>query len=345
METPYGEIAVMRHVYQSHRGGETYVPLERDGRLVNGNTTPRFAKTVSWKYSEMSAGRLIADLGENHGRTISGKFVQQTMARVGILLSTYEKEWTYSLPVDLPPIALISLSRDGTTTPILGQGYRETMNGTISLFDSLGQRVHTIYVAKAPEYGKTAFNETFLLEILKIKRLYPKAHYIGLADGSADNWTFLEPLTDIQILDFWHATEYLSKVSKVVFSDKTVGHKWLNEACHRLKNDKGAVKVLIKQMKGFIKVAKKSALMIIQTAITYFTNQRKRMKYHKHVKANYPIGSGIIEAACKTITKQRLSNSGMRWKIETVDNVLACRTLTHTNQRWEQTWNFIAKAA
>lgn len=335
----------MRHVYQSRRGGQTYVPLDHDGCLINGNTTPRFAKTVSWKYSEMSAGRLIEDLGENHGRSISGKFVQHTMTSVGMLLSKHEKEWTYSLPVDLPPIALVSLSRDGTTTPILGQGYRETMNGTISLFDNLGQRVHTIYVAKAPEYGKTAFNETFLLEILKIKQQYPKAKYLGLADGSPDNWTFLEPHTDIQVLDFWHATEYLSKVSKVVFLDKQAAHIWLNEACHRLKHDKGAVKDLVKEMKGFRMVAKKSALLIIQTAITYFTNQRKRMKYHKHVKDNYPIGSGIIEAACKTITKQRLSNSGMRWKIETVDNVLACRTLTHTNFRWEQTWNFIAKAA
>jgi hypothetical protein len=336
-------VNVLRHVYQSSKGGATYIPMEVGGCLINGNTTPRFGKLIGWKYSEMSSGRLIEDLSENHGRVISGKFVQQTMDRIGQMIRQPKEEWAYLLPPDLPDIAAISISRDGTTSPIKGQGYRETMNGSISLFDKLGERAHTIYVAKAPEYGKKAFNESLMAEILKIKSLYPKAQSIGLADGSADNWTFLEPHTDIQVLDFWHATEYLAKVSKDVFIDKKSSKVWLADACHRLKHDKGAVKDLIKELKAFKLIAKKSAVDVIQTAITYFTNQKKRMKYHKYVDANFPIGSGIIEAACKTITKQRLSNSGMRWNIQTVDNVLACRTLTHTPGRWKQTWDIFAK--
>ena len=114
--------------------------------------------------------------------------------------------------------------------------------------------------------------------------------------GSADNWTFLEPQTEIQILDFWHATEYLAKVSKVVFTDK----KWLNDACHRLKHEKGAVKDLIKELNGFKISAKKAALPVIQT--------------------------------------------GMRWTVQAVDDILACRTLTHTPGRWKQTWNIFAKS-
>lgn len=331
---------VSRHVYQSSKGGQTYIPLEVGSCLINGNTTPRFGKLVSWKYSEMSSGRLITDLSENHGREISGKFVQQTMSRIGQMIREPKTAWTYNLPSNLPEIEAISISRDGTTSPIKGQGYRETMNGSISLFDKLGERVHTIYVAKAPEYGKKAFNELLMAEISKIKGIYPKAKAIGLADGSADNWTFLEPQTEIQILDFWHATEYLAKVSKVIFTDK----KWLDDACHRLKHEKGAVKDLIKELNGFKISAKKAALPVIQTAITYLTNQKKRMKYHKYVDAQFPIGSGIIEAACKTITKQRLSNSGMRWNILSVDDILACRTLTHTPGRWKQTWNIFAKS-
>jgi hypothetical protein len=292
----------------------------------------------------MSSGRLIEDLLENHGREISGKFVQQTTARIGQMIREPKEEWSYSLPPNLPPIEAISISRDGTTSPIKGEGYRETMNGSISLFDKLGERVHTIYVAKAPEYGKKAFNESLMAEISKIKVLYPTTKSIGLADGSADNWTFLEPHTDIQVLDFWHATEYLAKVSKVVFPDKKPCKAWLDDACHRLKHNKGVVKDLIKELNGFKIIAKKTAMTVIQTAITYFTNQKQRMKYHKYVDAKFPIGSGIIEAACKTITKQRLSNSGMRWTIQSVDDVLACRALTHTPGRWKQTWDSFAKA-
>ena len=135
----------------------------------------------------------------------------------------------------------------------------------------------------------------------------------------------------------------MAKVSKVVFTDKKPCKVWLDDACHRLKHDKAAVRELIKELIGFKIIAKKSALTVIQTAITYFTNQKQRMKYHKYVDVKFPIGSGIIEAACKTITKQRLSNSGMRWTILSVDDVLACRTLTHTPGRWKQTWDCFAK--
>lgn len=344
-ETPYGELELCRHVYQSSGGGQTYIPLEIGGHLINGNTTPRFGKTLSWKYSEMSSNRLIVDLEENHGRLVSGKLVQHVMSGVSSVILSHEQEWIYDLPQDLGEVAFVSISRDGTTSPIKGQGYRETMNGAISLYDVLGERLHTIYVAKAPEYGKMAFNGLFMSEIQKIKGLYPAVPYVGLADGAADNWTFLEPITNSQILDFFHATEYLTKVSKCVFLDKTESTDWLKQACHNLKHEKGAAKELIKEMRNFLKVAKKSAIPIIQSAITYFTNQRKRMKYHKYTENNYPIGSGVIEAACKTITKQRLSSSGMRWKLQTVDQILACRTLNHTNGRWEQAWNHFNKAA
>ncbi len=53
-------------------------------------------------------------------------------------------------------------------------------------------------------------------EVEQVKRLYPHAHYQGLADGAPENWTFLEPLTHTQVLDFYHATQYLSKVAKAV---------------------------------------------------------------------------------------------------------------------------------
>ena len=276
-----------RHVYQSSGGGQRYIPLEMDSGLINGNTTPRFGKVLSWKYSEMSSSRLITDLGENHGRLVSSKLVQHVMSGVSSIILAHEKEWTYDLPSNLGEVAFVSISRDGTTTPIKGQGYRETMNGAISLYDNLGERLHTIYVAKAPEYGKSAFNGLFMSEILKVKTLYPSADYVGLADGAADNWAFLKPITDKQLLDFFHATEYLTKVSKCVFSDKTEAAAWLKQACHSLKHDKGAAKALIKEMKTFLKVAKKSAIPTIQTAITYFTNQRERMKYHKYQRQKF----------------------------------------------------------
>jgi hypothetical protein len=78
----------------------------------------------------------------------------------------------------------------------------------------------------------------------------------------------------------------------------------------------------------------------LEAAITYFTNNhsKSRMDYWESVAANLVIGSGVTEAACKTIVKQRLCKSGMRWKDKGAAVILSLRTLVHSTGRWEQFW-------
>ena len=63
------------------------------------------------------------------------------------------------------------------------------------------------------------------------------------------------------------------------------------------------------------------------------------MNYAARVTANDPIGSGVTEAACKVIVKQRLCGSGMRWREEGAAAVLSLRCVTYTPERWEQFWS------
>jgi hypothetical protein len=81
----------------------------------------------------------------------------------------------------------------------------------------------------------------------------------------------------------------------------------------------------------------------VQRAITYFTNQSGagRMDYAPRVAAHEPIGSGVTEAACKVIVKQRLCGSGMKWKEPGAAAVLSVRCLTYTTGRWDQFWSKI----
>ena len=147
-ECLYGTVEVCRHVYQRSQGGKTYVPLE-DGQHFFHTSTPRFAQLLSWKYSNPSAGRVVADLASNHQRIISASFVQKVSQQVGLLLSKYESLWQYDLPaaIDSRQVAFISIGRDGTCMPVLPKGWREAMCGTISLFKADGSRLHTIYQA------------------------------------------------------------------------------------------------------------------------------------------------------------------------------------------------------
>lgn len=87
---------------------------------------------------------------------------------------------------------------------IAKDGWREAMSGTLSLYAEDGERLHTIYVGGAPEYGKDAFLKRMAHEIAHVTALYPAATRVGLADGAKCNWTFLAEHTQFQILDFWH---------------------------------------------------------------------------------------------------------------------------------------------
>ena len=65
------------------------------------------------------------------------------------------------------------------------------------------------------------------------------------------------------------------------------------------------------------------------------------MNYALHMDEQLPIGSGVTEAACKTLVKQRLCCSGMRWKIKGAKVVLSLRALVQTTDRWQQFWDKI----
>lgn len=77
----------------------------------------------------------------------------------------------------------------------------------------------------------------------------------------------------------------------------------------------------------------------LMAAISYFKNHLHLMDYASHVEQKLPIGSGVIEAACKTLIKQRFCCSGMRWKEAGIKTVLSLRSLIQTPGRSEQFWN------
>jgi hypothetical protein len=336
-QCPFGEFELCRHVYQSNEGGSTYCPLDNDARILVFST-PKFSKMVSQKYSQIGSRQVQRDLQENHGRSISHTYIQNISQAVGkVALS---KSWKYATGVEPSNVSSIGISLDGTCMLLREDGWRLAMVGSISLYDYKGERLHTTYIAGAPEYGKETFFHDFTKEIETTKKTYHGKLYIGVADGAADNWKFLQPLVDIQVLDFFHATEYLAKVSNAAFKRKPDAEEWLKQTCHILKHEKDGAILLLEALRSLSKKRKKEE---IDKAITYFTNHIDQMDYESFLSKNIPIGSGVIEAACKIIVKQRMCNSGMRWTDEGAKNILVLRCFNETNGKWEQFWNKITK--
>jgi hypothetical protein len=340
-QTPYGVATVARHVYQSPQGGPTYCPLDRDARIVV-SSTPRFAKVLSHKYAEFSSSRAQIDLQENHGRSVSRCLIQDVADAVAAAALAKEEDWSYTLPKFEEPPATVAISLDGTCLLMGEDGWRETMVGTLSFYDREGERQHTVYLAATPEYGKAKFLNRLEAEVGRAKAKCPGAHYVGIADGAKGNWEFLERHTDVQVTDFWHAAEYLGKAAAVLYRGQPQTRKaWLDEACHRLKHDAGGAVWVLKRLRSLARQrpwAKSDE--DVQRAITYFANQSAagRMDYAARVFAGEPIGSGVTEAACKVIVKQRLCGSGMKWTEDGAAVVLSLRALSYTPERWEQFW-------
>ena len=341
-QTPYGVATVSRHVYQSPQGGPTYCPLDRDARIVI-SSTPRFAKVISHKYAEFSSPRVQVDLEENHGRSVSRCLIQDVADAVAAVAMAKEEDWSYALPKFEAPPSTVAISLDGTCMLMGEDGWRETMVGTLSFYDKEGERQHTVYLAATPEYGKAKFLGRLEAEIDRAKTKCPEAHYVGIADGAKGNWDFLGQHTDVQVTDYWHAAEYLGKAAAVLYR----GHPrtraaWLDDACHRLKHEPDGAEWVLKRLRSLARERPwAKADEDVQRATTYFANQSGagRMNSASRVAANEPIGSGVTEAACKVIVKQRLCGSGMKWTKEGTAAVLSLRTLSYTPERWGQFWS------
>ena len=283
-QCPFGEFELCRHVYQSNEGGITYCPLDNDARILVFST-PKFSKMVSHKYSQTGSMQVQRDLRENHGRSISRSYIQDISSAVGKVALT--KPWKYTTGVASSEVCSIGVSLDGTCMLLRRDGWRQAMVGSISLYDLKGDRMHTTYIAGTPEYGKETFYRDFTKEIESIKKTYQGKTTVGVADGAVDNWKFLQSFVDVQVLDFFHATEYLAKVSNAAFKRKFEGKEWLKQSCHTLKHETDGAKILLKEMKSLVKkkisCEKKEE---IDKAITYFTNHLEQMNYSAYLSQN-----------------------------------------------------------
>jgi hypothetical protein len=346
-ETPYGPVQVERHTYQTCKGGRAYVPLENNARMIL-NSTPRYSQIVSGKYARFGADAICEDLLECNGRRLSRNYAKKLSDFVGTIAQCYETEWEYDLPTLDKPVATVSLGLDGTCILMRDDGWREAMCGSIAFYDHAGERLHTIYCAATPEYGKEPFKEKLSREIGLVQAAYPDALYVGVADGAKENWIFLRKYTKHLVLDFYHAREYISKAASAIFGrDKKSKAAWVEDWSHRLKHKQGVVGRLLKELelrrgnldsKDFIERDEE-----IRQVIVYYTNNKSRMRYAHQLKHNLPFGSGVTEAACKTLIKQRMGISGSRWKEDGASCVLALRSLKLTKGRWQQFWNYVMR--
>ena len=164
---------------------------------------------------------------------------------------------------------------------------------------------------------------------------------IALSDGGSGLEEFIRksfPLAEC-ILDFWHAKEHLVELSKAWFGqDETAGKTWLDEQCHRLKHEGG--QAVVSQLEAMdLGNCSAAAREAHREHTQYFRNHVHKMDYPRYRQNGWQIGSGPVEAACKSVVAERLKCSGMRWGADGADAVCHLRALwLSESDQWEIFW-------
>lgn len=221
-------------------------------------------------------------------------------------------------------------------------GYREVGCATISFCDEDGEMISAIRFARMPEYKKSTLKTSLLAELRSVWEQRPDLPVVKVADGAADNWDFLAKQIPVghEVVDFFHAAEHLGEAIAAAYGDGTRETRLrFQELREVLLDDEGGVERVIRAL-DYLKKKHPRRKRIVQ-ALGYFRRHRKRMRYAQMRAQDLPVGSGPVEAACKTLVSQRMKQSGMRWGQEGGQAILTTRGWTQSD-RFDQAWALVS---
>ena len=143
----------------------------------------------------------------------------------------------------------------------------------------------------------------------------------------------------VRIADSYHVAEHLGDLAKAWHPGDPEAARVLSDRwCHTLKHEGGPA--VLEVLEGLDRAGRsEAALEVLRQVRQYVGNHMDRMDYPKYVAAGWQIGSGHIEAACKTVVNERLKKSGMRWGEDGADAVCHLRALFKGEaDQWDAFW-------
>jgi hypothetical protein len=369
-ETTYnsaaGPVRVARSLYRVPRDGRTICPLELRAGIIEGYWTPRAAQQATWAVAHLTPQE-SAELFDLLGNMTPSK---STLDRLPKALSAHWEaqrphfETTLRQQETIPEEAVsMAVSLDGVMAPMrdgnrqakrqdaLAQGkspsgpagYQEVGCATVSYYDRWGERLLTRRMARMPETNKTTLKRQLTAEVLGALLQRPELHVVKVADGTADNWTYLSDTLPIgqDVLDFYHAVDHLSVALGAAYGEGTPTHHERLATLRAILRDtpQGVDKVIEALGRLRSRYPRRQA---IHKTIAYFRAHRHRMRYSDLRAQLLPIGSGVVEAACKTLVSQRLKRSGMRWRMPGGQAILTFRALCQS-ERFERAWPLLVE--
>jgi hypothetical protein len=242
-----------------------------------------------------------------------------------------------NIPMEEPKKRQPGRPKKGAPKRSIQRVWRQGYVGTVTLHDEKGRAIHTIRYGRMPE---ECMVEAMASDVLALQRQRPDLTVTQLADGAPEMWSLLGRHFDSEsfgqvttLIDFWHLVEKLSAAAKVIHGNDAPGSvaRWRT----RLLNSDDAALGILKELRAadqeWSRVGDDHP---VHDAITYLENNHHRMGYASAREAGLPIGSGNVEATCKSLVNARMKRSGSRWKNETGEHVIQLRALA-LSDRWD----------
>jgi hypothetical protein len=296
------------------------------------------------------------------GLEVTTKSVERTAEAIGGDIAAGEhREIRKAVQLDLPviigkPIPILYVQMDGTGVPVVKketEGRKGKTDGqpahtrevklgcvfTQTTWDKEGYAIrdpdsttYTGAIETAEEFGKRIYLEAW-------NRGWSRAEKkVVMGDGAEWIWNLadLHFPGAVQIVDLYHARQHLWDLVRRLHPNDPVNQKvWMKNHQKRLL-DKGKIEKLVLLLRS-TESTNPEVLDKIRTEAEYFERNAERMRYPMFRRQHLFVGSGVIEAGCKTVIGSRLKQSGMFWTVRGANAIIALRCC-HLNGRFEHYW-------
>lgn len=360
--TALGEVELTRPWYLCPHCHKGQFPVDRQLDVENRDCSPgvRRMQALVGQESPFEHGREHMKILA--GVEITAKSVERTAEAIGADIAAGEQQQIrQAVQLDLPvvvgePIPILYVQMDGTGVPVV----KKETEGRKGKTD--GQPAHTREVKLGCVFTQTTWDQegyairdpdsttyTGAIETAEAfgKRIYLEAWNRGwsraekkivMGDGAEWIWNLADQHFPgaVQIVDLYHARQHLWDLARRLYpNDPGNQQVWMKLHQKRLL-DNGKIEKLVLSLRS-IESTNAEALDKIRTEADYFERNAERMRYPKFRSQHLFVGSGVIEAGCKTVIGSRLKQSGMFWTIRGANSIIALRCC-HFNGRFEDYW-------
>jgi hypothetical protein len=361
--TVLGEISVKRAYYHDKEGHCGFCPKDAALDIVATSYSPGVRRLMS-KVGAMRPFDLgHQDLYELANIRVNAKEVERVSEMVGGQVEAFHCGQTdTALSAKVIPIKAVHrlyVSMDGTGVPVVkretadrrgkdgGQAKtREAKLGCIFTQTTIDKEGRPIRDEQSTSYiGAIETADEFALRLYKeAKRrgIDRAAEVCVIGDGALWIWNIADEQFHgaCQIVDLYHAREHYWAVAKACFKNKEEQNRWAEE--RRLELNDGNVEAVIKALTALSCLPEYDREQC-EREIGYFEKNKERMRYADFKKRGLFVGSGVMEAGCRTVVGQRLKQSGMHWSVSGANSIIALRCSLLSN-RWEDFWEYRAAA-